>query len=600
MSKKIILTILGISAVFLTLFIFVGRNKIKERDINNSYTFSTVENGDIVQTVGIDGTVVADQEIDLRFQVGGMIEKINYKTGDEVKKGDLLASLKSNDQAIALRQREASLSQVRANLNLKLTGASDEDLAVFQSKVESSKNNIQTTLDSTAKDVESAKARISSAQTALDNAVTNLDVVKKQNDVDLETAYTAKQRTVYSSILSIDKTLDVVKDILEDDDLEDLFSVKDSQYKILSSIRYNQTRDSFDEISRESELILNTEYYKLDNLSLNTENTLGLAADLLSSIFNGLISTITSSDLSQATLDSYKTNINALRAEINLAISSIESNRQSILSLKTGINTKITNAESVISASQATLNLEKANLNYVESRVSAQNSQMKDSLRLAENELALKESKPRDVDIAYLRARVYEASSLVDLARENLNKTNIFSPVDGVIADIKFDVGESINTPSIFIELTTNEKKIEALIPEIEVAKVDVDDSVEISLDAFVNRVFDGKILSIDPAETNIQGVVYYQTDIVFSDASSSELVLSGMTADINILTDSRKDVLILPINAVKKEANKFYVQILNGNEVTFKNIEIGLFGDNNVEIISGLKDGDKVLDFVL
>lgn len=600
MSKKIIFIILGIGLLFIFLFTFVGKDKIEEKQLKNSYSFLNAEKGKVLQTVNVDGTVVTTQEVDLRFQANGVIDKINYSVGDDIKKGDLLANLNSRDQEIAVKQHQAYLAQAQANLNLKLVGASDEDIAVYQSKVDTAKKNIESTLNSTSEDIKNSEVRIASAQTALDEAIKNLEIIEKQNSADLSIAYKEAQRVIDSSLLTIEKTLDDVNDFWENDDLDDLFSVKNSQYKSESSYKYNQAKSSYENLLAESRIMDFTNYAGIDNLLDKTKNNLNDVQSFLDSVFNGLVSTITSSGLTQTSLETYKGKVNSLRLSANTAISSIESKEQSILQINTKFKTSVSGVKASINMAQATLELEKANLESVRSKADAQNSQAENSLELVNSEYNLKISTPRDEDIAYLRAKVYEASALLDLARENLNKTILVSPVAGVIVDVEFEVGESINNSNVFAKLTANEKKVEADIPEIEIGKVAIGDEVEIVLDAFVDKIFSGKIIAIDPIETNIQGVVYYKTDIAFNDATSSRIVLPGMTADVNILTDSKSDVLTLPRSSVKKDDKRFYVQVFENEEIKLRDVYVGLVGNEKVEIISGIIEKDKIVDFIL
>ncbi len=69
------------------------------------------------------------------------------------------------------------------------------------------------------------------------------------------------------------------------------------------------------------------------------------------------------------------------------------------------------------------------------------------------------------------------------------------------------------------------------------------------------------------------------------------------MTADIIIQSERRENVLVVPGEAVKKINNETTVEVLQGREVKEKEIEIGLEGSNDmVEVISGLKEGEKVI----
>lgn len=598
MNKKIILIIGVILASVLVLFIFVGKGKIEEKKIKDSYNFLSIEKGDIVQSVNVDGTVLSTKEVNLRFQVGGEIEEISYKVGNEVKKGDVIASLYSRDQEIAVKQRKASLSQALANLNLKLAGASDEDVAVYQSKVDSAEKIVETTKKSTMDDLKSAEARVSSAQVALENATTALVTRKNQNEIDLSVAYEKAQRTIDASIITVDDVLDNVNDILEDDDLDDVLSVKDLKYKTESNGKYNQVSQSFAIVSNKE--MNDISYSEINSLLDEVKTNLNDVRSLLDSVFNALVNSITSSSLSQSSLEAYKASVNTMRASVNTAISNIENNEQSIAQIKTGSKANIISAEALISTTQATLDLEEASLYSIKSKIDTQNIQAENSLQLANDELALKTSDPREVDVAYLRAKVYEVSALLDLAQENLKKTKLFSPIDGFITNIEFEAGESISTSNIFVKLTAKEKKIEADIPEIEIGKVEIDDEVKIVLDAFPDKIFNGRIISIDPAETGIQGVIYYKADIAFSDATSSQTVLPGMTADIDIVTDYKENVLTLPKSSVKIKEGKYYIQVYENEEINFKDIFVGLIGNEKVEIISGVDETDRIVDFLL
>jgi len=598
MNKKIILIIVGFLLLVLTLFIFIGKGKIEEKKVENSYNFFNVEKGNVLQSVNVDGTVLSTKEVELRFQLAGKIKEISYEVGDEIKKDDIIASLNSRDQEIAVKQREASLAQSLASLNLKLAGVSDEDIAIYQSKINNAEKIVETTKKSTTEDLKSAEAKVSSAQTALENARTSLVTKKKQNEIDLSVAYEKAQRTIDASIISISDILDDVNDILNDDDLDDLLSVKDLQYKTESNNKYRRASESFVTIS--NKMMSDMNYLETDNLLIEAKMSLNNVRDLLDSVFSALVNSVTSSSLTQSDIESHKANVNVMKASINTAISNIENNEQSILQIKTGADASIINAKALISTRESTLNLEKSNLYSLRSKIDTQNIQAENSLQLANDEFALKTSNPRDVDTAYLQARVREASASLDLARENLNKTKLFSPIDGFITDIEFEVGESVNTSNIFIKLTSKNKKIEANIPEIEIGKVKINDKVKIILDAFPDKVFDGSIVSIDPVDTSIQGVIYYNADITFSDATSSQVVLPGMTADIDIVTDYREDVLILPKSSVKIKDGKYYAQVYENEEIKNKDVVLGLLGNEKVEIISGVGEVDKIVDFIL
>ena len=125
--------------------------------------------------------------------------------------------------------------------------------------------------------------------------------------------------------------------------------------------------------------------------------------------------------------------------------------------------------------------------------------------------------------------------------------------------------------------------------------KINPGDSVEISLVAFPKKTFQGKIISINPAEKIIDRVVYYETFIGFEDVL--ENIMPGMTADIIIKVNFKKDVLIVHRDAIQRRNGRRIVELFKDGLIEEREIEIGARGiDNMEEIVSGLNQGDKVL----
>ena len=143
-----------------------------------------------------------------------------------------------------------------------------------------------------------------------------------------------------------------------------------------------------------------------------------------------------------------------------------------------------------------------------------------------------------------------------------------------------------------------SELEIEVDIPESDIAKIKVGQNTEITLDSFGDdKVFRGTVTFIDPAETIIQDVVYYQVKVQFSDGKDN--VKPGMTANVIIKTKEKSDVLKVPIRAVKQKNGNKIVQILVDKKVQEKQVTTGLRGDEFIEIVSGLEPGREVITFI-
>ncbi len=225
-------------------------------------------------------------------------------------------------------------------------------------------------------------------------------------------------------------------------------------------------------------------------------------------------------------------------------------------------------------------------------------------LKTAQNELSLKIAPARKEDVNLYQAQVDKALAKVRLLENQIQEMRLRSPVAGEIAEIKKEVGELVQPASqdvVIIILPSSPFKIETNIYEEDVVNMAVGNPVEISLVALPQQNFAGRVVSIDPAEKLIEGVVYYKVIVIFDTATSSastpEGIKSGMTADLVIKTASRENVLVIPGSALQKKDGKTIVQVLKDKITEERQVEIGLEGaDNNVEIISGLEVGEKVI----
>ena len=133
-------------------------------------------------------------------------------------------------------------------------------------------------------------------------------------------------------------------------------------------------------------------------------------------------------------------------------------------------------------------------------------------------------------------------------------------------------------------------------------AKIKSGDTARITLDAYGDEEeFNASVISIEPAETLVEGIPTYKVKLQFD--AQDERIKSGMTANIDILTAKKEDVVTIPQRAIITKGGEKLVRIVeelpkekitNINEVTVKT---GLRGSNGrIEITEGVKEGDKVV----
>lgn len=223
-------------------------------------------------------------------------------------------------------------------------------------------------------------------------------------------------------------------------------------------------------------------------------------------------------------------------------------------------------------------------------------------LKSAQTAYSLTVAKPRDVDVAPLKAQVDQAWQGVNLAQYQLDQTVLKAPEDGVIGSVASNPGENNVLGQSLITMDTNYLYIKALVSEADIAKIKVGQDTDITFDAFGSATaLTGNVYEVDPAETIVQGVVYYTVKVQF-DAQKMD-VKPGMTANLTIKTNTKSNVLEVPARAVQYNGNQAYVQLLKTDNnkkqtVTQQNVTVGLQGDDNYEILSGVQVGDDVVTF--
>jgi len=132
-------------------------------------------------------------------------------------------------------------------------------------------------------------------------------------------------------------------------------------------------------------------------------------------------------------------------------------------------------------------------------------------------------------------------------------------------------------------------------LTEIDVPKVKLGDKATIKFDALPDKTFTGKVVSIDTAGVVSSGVTTYP--VVIRLDTESDSILSNMAASATIITAIKNNVLIVPLAAVQKQSDgSSFVRLLKNGKPVQTTVEVGLSSSSEIEIISGLSEGDTVV----
>ncbi len=198
------------------------------------------------------------------------------------------------------------------------------------------------------------------------------------------------------------------------------------------------------------------------------------------------------------------------------------------------------------------------------------------------------------------QATVQSANAQVLAIQAQIENGIIRAPLDAQISKQDAKVGE-VATPSVPLVslLSVGYFQIDTYVSEADVAKIKVGNTASVILDAYgSNNPFTASVVSVNPAETVTNGVGSYKVVLQFT--NQSDLIKSGMTANINIFTQNKTAVLTVPSQIIVKQNGEAFVLANDekGNTVQ-KKVTLGIKGSNgDVEILSGLNEGDKVFSF--
>lgn len=202
---------------------------------------------------------------------------------------------------------------------------------------------------------------------------------------------------------------------------------------------------------------------------------------------------------------------------------------------------------------------------------------------------------PHASDINSALAQVNAAKAGLGIIQTQIARSNLYAPISGTITMVNIKLGELSGISNSITLETAEDLLIEANISEVDINAIAIDQSVKIEFDAFMdNSEIRGKVINIDPAATIILGTINYKVTILPEENYMH--IRPSMTADLEILTQQKEEVLFVPRRSLSRQNNGYTAKILTIDGPTEVDIEVGLIGDNEIEIISGLKIGDQII----
>lgn len=563
---------------------------------------ATVKREDLKIAVESTGKVVAKDGVTMSFPVSGNLEVDNVyvKEGDKIKKGDKIASVKTESLGFDLSNAYSNYQSALANFNVKRQPATDGDINKAKIAIDQAQVSLDQSKISLEQTKSSASQSVANAESSLKTASNNLNLNSDLNDSELvRNAYTSLANNLSAIDLTMQRTLRDSDSIVGVDNtsininFRDVLGVKDATTLNVAKNSYLLAKAARSKLAADLVTLDHTNNSAVDNVAAEAEQTLLVFQNHLADMQALLDATITFSNLSQLQLDSLKSTISADRSSVNSAISSLDNSQQTVASAKNNLSQYQIAYDKAVgdlktAKSQADQNINNATITVRSREI---------SLQSAKNDYADLIAPVKENDLASARAQLTSAAVAVDKAKYNMEQATLISPIDGIVSMLNYKKGDTIlgdSTAKSMATIINNDTLfIEANIEEADVSKLKVGEKAQVTFDAIDGVALNGEISFISlTSTTSSNGIVTYLVRVLLNNNGKAQ-IREGMTATIDFITAEAPNVLSIPVAAVHNVNGSPSVEMADGS---FTVVTTGFTDGKNVEVISGLKEGDNII----
>ena len=497
--KRVVVLVISVLIVVLVAVVAFGATKIfgkKDKD-NGDEKKEVVRRGEFIVKVRESGNLEPLISVDVRSNVEGEIEALYIKEGDIVEEEQAL--IKIDDEQVREQQKQAS-----ANRDARKAQLEQATLRIEMTK----------------KQQESAITQAQNAVTAAKAALESLDANTRQRITEAETQISTTQNALQQDEISLRQS-----EIGREQAALTLERARAAE---------ESARVTFE--TAESELKRNQGLFEKKLVSKRVlEEAEAARANALSQH------------------ETAKKNVQS-------QIKAVESEQETIDARKKALESR-----------QATLELHKQNLITIKESQEAQRKQLAAELENAETRLQqILETTDEEQELtvhakAGAEAALLEADSTLKAQEERVTWTTVVAPMSGTVTRLNVEEGEIVTSgrsafsqgPAVLTIANLSRMVVKTRINEVDIAKIDLGQKVEIRVDAYRDKVFKGRVSEVAPSaytpdpRGGQQGDGTITFEVVIEVVGSPPELLPGMSADVDIIVMQDNNVLQLPIDSV-------------------------------------------------
>lgn len=547
-SKRVLWIILAVAAIVVVVWAVNGPvARLRQGSVQAAANVEpgqtvTAFIGDLSSGATASGRLLPRREARLALGLAGQVQEVYVEVGDEVQAGDLLIRLEAGSLERAVRSAEQTLAIQEASLAELCQGASEEEIAVAEASVES------------------AKASLANAQAGLigvRSALTKSELARDSlADADVTAgANLSSARAALSSAQA---------------QLAALLEGADAEMVEQARLNWEQAKNSLWNAQLERDAVNGrpgTPGYVKDQMGIAVANA-EIAVQLAE--------------------------INYLQAQEGATDEAIAAARSAVASAEAGVTNAQAGLDEVddqIAQAEASVTQAEASVTQAEAGV----LQAEAAVAQAEANLAMLLEGASEEKIAIAQAQVEQARISLAGALDNLAEASLEAPFGGVVTDVYVATGEWANGPAVDL-VDTGSLEVVLDMDEIDIGAIAVGQPTVVTLEAWPDEELTGEVVSIAPKAQVQAEIVTYEVHLSLQ---AGELpVLTGMTANAELITAEREGVLLVPNRAITADraAGKYYVNLVQGDSIAKTEVSIGLRDSDYTEITGGLEEGAKLV----
>ena len=531
----------------------------------------TVERGPLVAGINATGKVEPRRQAELAFaNPNGRVADVLVNEGDSVVEGAPLVQLDARQLDAAVAAANAALSQAKADLQAIQEGATPEQIAAARAQVAAAQGALrQTTGSVTPADIQAARASVDEARARLAaasgtpaaDALANAQTALAEAQANLD-----RQRSALSAAKEqANRAVETRANALRDAQATYAQAERDRQ-RALDDEKDPRTGAPLTDSGKEAYI----------NAAVTAERAMQDA----------------DTALAQARID-YET---ARQNEIT----GLQDAEAKVTQAQVTLDTLMRPGAETVAAARAALASAEARLAQLTGAQRAGALQAQEgNVSAAQAQLDQLLASPKSSDLARAEAKVAQAQAQLDQATIQRDDATLRAPFAGTIAAVNVVPGEALGQQAPVELLDTSRYQVKVTVDEVDVARVAVGQTADVLIDALGAPALQGTVRRIAPQSEADKSVTSYQVTIEIDPGSRP--LKPGMTASASIVSDRRDNALHIPAAAVRSENGANVVSVVSTDKdgkqtVATQLVELGLRANDQVEILSGLSDGQQVL----